>query len=83
MAEGEKNVWQGLKWVKGGDAMFVVFCEDCGAKNFLPPDQPQGESGTFRCSACNYKNIVSDPGEKARSQSPPKTKAITDEFEEQ
>jgi len=31
----------------------IVFCEECGARNIIDPEDIKDHSGPFRCSACN------------------------------
>jgi len=37
----------------------ILFCEDCGNKNVIGPDQVTDHKAVFRCSVCNYLNSVS------------------------
>lgn len=44
------------------------FCEDCGAKNQLRPEQIQNERAIFRCITCGYANNYLLPGIKKTFQ---------------
>ncbi len=37
----------------------ILFCEDCGKQNDLPPDALAGGRAVFKCSNCSYTNDYS------------------------
>ncbi len=37
----------------------ILFCEDCGKKNDLPPSALTGGKAVFQCSSCSYGNAYS------------------------
>ena len=41
----------------------LIFCEDCGEKNFLSMDRvkKKGQEIEFRCQDCNYLNTMPLP----------------------
>ena len=41
----------------------LIFCEDCGEKNFLSMDgvKKKGQEIEFRCQSCNYLNTTPLP----------------------
>jgi|GEM_PF-5677188 len=41
----------------------LLFCEECGEKNFISLDQAdkKGQEIKFRCPSCDYLNTVSTP----------------------
>jgi hypothetical protein len=34
----------------------IFFCEDCGEKNLLAPEQFKNGKAIFRCKSCDYLN---------------------------
>jgi len=41
----------------------LLFCEDCGEKNFISLDQKEekGQEIKFRCQSCKYLNTILPP----------------------
>nr|MBF0222924.1 hypothetical protein [Desulfobulbaceae bacterium] len=48
---------------KPSQQQILLFCEDCGTKNFISLDsnEEKGPEIKFRCQACDYLNTVSAP----------------------
>jgi len=47
--------------------MLIFFCEDCGEKNSISPEQITNDIVSFRCGSCRYYNSYPVPGKKRRS----------------
>ncbi len=48
----------------------IFFCEDCGEKNLLTPDQLISGKAVFRCSACGYMNAYAFETDRAPDVEP-------------
>lgn len=54
----------------------IYFCEDCGAKNQLKASSEEVTGIRFRCSSCDFLNIIetsptpSEPGSPAVDNAP-------------
>lgn len=48
-----------LRSVPRGDTSVIVFCEECGEKNFIDTYKMKGNAVSFRCPVCNSMTTVS------------------------
>lgn len=48
---------------KPGQQQVLLFCEDCGSKNFVSLEHAEvnGQEVKFRCQDCDYLNTVLAP----------------------
>ncbi len=45
----------------------LVFCEECGGRNFIAEDRSDDQ---FRCTSCGYVNMLRSPDERQGGATP-------------